>query len=169
MGQIWRKLHEPVYPITYLQRSNRGVIKKTFELMTKEAEEKTGRTIRVLGGVKKLNFQQIVELFLMKNFPPYDERLLKMKNRRWKGSRSFEEIKVEANKSEDEATTRLIDTMLAIGPAVLEMQQPFKDLEVNEKISSRRNKCYDITVGTVHQAKGLESDNVSIGNDFLIP
>ena len=69
-GQIWRKLHEPVYPITYLQRSNRGVIKKTFELMTKEAEEKTGRTIRVLGGVKKLNFQQIVELFLMKNFPP---------------------------------------------------------------------------------------------------
>nr|XP_026690280.1 F-box DNA helicase 1 isoform X2 [Ciona intestinalis] len=145
-------------PYCVLCRTNLGVIKSVVSLWGEKKNEE--KQIVVVGGAEKLNLGVILDLYAL-SIPMQQRRKagIYIKSASVKKFQTLKQVHEDALLHEDSSMINNVEVVKLYGNRIPKIVQQLKNLPRNLQDA-------DIVVSTVHKAKGLEFDTISLCDDF---
>lgn len=135
---------------TIINRTNAGVIGNVLKF------SKMGKKIFIYGNLN-LNYKLIIDLYHLKT------NRKKVLNPNFKKYKSFDSLKEYAKSNHDNEMLILIRLVDNYGDEILKIIE-----RVNRCIVFQKEEA-DVIIGSVHSTKGVEFNQVVLGNDFYSP
>ena len=136
--------------VAFIGRTNFGLFDKLNRLI---CEEHSGKKIGLVGGAESYNFDDYLDIFYLMT----DQKNKMKKYKNWK---SYQQFTAFAKNVADVELLSKIKIVEKFGPRLVSIVAKVKT------VCTKDIRKADIVLSTIHKAKGLEFDTVTLLNDF---
>ena len=136
--------------VAFIGRTNFGLFDKLNRLI---CEEQSGKKIGLVGGAESYNFDDYLDIFYLMT----DQKNKMKKYKNWK---SYQQFTAFAKNVADVELLSKIKIVEKFGPRLVPFVAKVKT------VCTKDIRKADIVLSTIHKAKGLEFDTVTLLNDF---
>nr|CAB3245217.1 F-box only protein 18 [Phallusia mammillata] len=141
-----------------LCRTNRRVIEKTLSCLANAGMQK--KVVAMVGGAEKLGLNLLHDIYVLAKSPSERSKNgLFISSRFIRRFQNLRKLIDEAELNEDQELLSKIDIVKSLGDKLPEAIEKLKALPSNYATA-------DVVLSTVHKAKGLEFDTVTLASDF---
>ncbi len=150
--------HKEVKTKAVIARTNLALLKRAISLVKDIPQI---QNIYFEGNLSNYTYAQGSSLYDVLYL--YLEKKEKIRSELVKSMKDFIQLKVYAKESDDMELSMLIDIVEEFGPEIFSILKKLRDIHVDDD----KKHDADVIFSTVHKAKGMEYDEVSLENDFI--